>query len=79
MVDSQDSNVIGVDAKEFVNSPEFGSMNLEMREAIMKKYLYKESRLVYDCLLYRNKSKCFSFNSKESIYARRYIARRIWS
>lgn len=71
MVDSQDSNVIGVDAKEFVNSPEFGSMNLEMREAIVKKYLYKESRLVYDCLLYRNKSKCFSFNSKESIYAKK--------
>ena len=57
MVDSQNSNVIGVDAKEFVNSPEFGSMNLEMREAVVKKYLYKESRLVYDCLLYRNKSK----------------------
>lgn len=63
--------LIGLDAKEFVNSPLFSRLDYATRENTVKKYLYKESRVIYDCLLYRNKSKCFSFNQKESIYAKK--------
>lgn len=46
-------------------------LSFDEREQVVKDYLYRESKYVYDCLLYRNKSKCFSFNDKESIYAKK--------
>lgn len=66
---STQSHSNGVAPKEFENSEVFGKLTIDQRADVMRDYLWKESRSVYNCILHKENRKCFKYDSRGGVYA----------
>lgn len=47
----------------------FARLSIDERADTMRDYLWKESRSIYNCIMHKEKGKCFKYDSRGGIYA----------